>query len=158
MKKIFFLFLALLLSSCAPRLTTTISSPSGPKVVFVQPAKPFVLGELTEKEVERAAFGRCVSANRGNIRFYSEGCFRAWIWLEEKGDREPDFSLIPGQIMDVIAPVGVLKIYAEAERQDLYGWHDLGAITREIRVSPYVWRGGEGWRVDFYPGEFPGMR
>lgn len=156
MKRILFLLFALLfsLSSCAPRLQTTIAPPQGPRVVFVEPAKPFILGGLSEEDVMMAMNGQCAIANRGSIRFYAKGCAHAWIWLETKGDRDPDFCLIPGQIQEVIAPIGTLKAYAELEYQDTYGWHPFGVANQETQVIPFSdW----GWRMYFSPSNFSGV-
>ena len=175
------LFLALfwvILSHCGcgypPQII--ISQPPMPGVVVVQSELPVIVSAdsagTTLDSLNAAPSIREVILKpwqeyrpdpcKGLVKNYSSGLV-IWVWLNKtsgpNAEIEPDFKLLPQQAMTVYAPVGPLKVYAEASQKTAYGWRKVGAYAQEQRVSPYAYNAGDfNWRVYLSDWNFPGMQ
>lgn len=178
-KRIVFFLVGFILASCvlcgcaSQSQMMIISQPAGPRVVFVEPEKPFVVGESDSLIAESGLPNTAPGADeilskpftefrpdpcKGMIKNYSSQIVIS-VWLNKIPSEDPTFKLLPQQVMTVYAPVGPLKIYAEAVQKTAYGWRKVGSHSREQIVSAYAWNANDfNWRCYLNDYDFPGMR
>ena len=169
-----FILASCILCGCASRpQIMIINQPEGPRVVFVESERPIIVSSADSLIAVFDSLSATPNVNdilkrpfsefrpdpcKGIIKNYSSQIV-IWVWLNKAPDKDADFKLLPQQAMTVYAPVGALKIYAEAVQKTAYGWRKAGSASREQLISASAWNVNDfNWRVYINDYDFPGMR
>ena len=170
------LALIFVVCGCAMQREIILSQPQGPAVFFVkfvESEKPIVVSATDSLTAVFDSLNAVPSVSeimlkpfrefrpdpcKGIIKNYSSGLVM-WVWLNNRPPQSAAFRLEPQQAVTVYAPIGPLKIYAEAVQKTAYGYRKVGACSQEERIAPYAYSVGDfNWRVYLSDWDFPGMR